>query len=427
MELSDEFAARKIPDSQLVGWPRVAAVAAMVSFSLPTFVTGIEIAHGLPGVSAVYAFVLGSLVITCIGAVMGSIGAKTRLSSYLLTRIAFGDAGARLVNLAFAISLLGWFGVNINLFTDAIDRLSSTLFGVQVPQIGLALFASVCMTATTLVGFRAINWLSMLLVPILAVVTYLLASSSLEVMSVSDMLAVEREASLTPGEGVSAIVGAIIIGAIILPDITRFIRHWSGAVYTALIAYMVVQLLVMLAAAMASAAHNSTDVLQILLDVNLGIGAFVIVIAGSWVLNSLNLYSAVLSVKASFSSLGTTFLTLLLGAIGVGAALLNILDSFITFLFYLSVVFIPVAGVIMVDFMMVDRSAYQLESLDSNRAWNLSGIVAWAMGATIALLASEELIPTLTTIAAIDAVLLSALAYWLLCRVMPRGAAGETS
>lgn len=417
MELSDEFAAEKISESRLVGWPRVAAVAAMVSFSLPTFVTGIEVAHGLPGPSAIVAFVVGSAIIALIGAVMGSIGAKTRLSSYLLTRVAFGDAGARLVNIAFAISLLGWFGVNINLFASAVGRLSASLLGIDVPEVALAILASACMTVTTLVGFKAINILSTLLVPVLAVVTFLLASSALEVLSFAEIVALERERTLTTGEGISAIVGAIIIGAIILPDITRFVRHWSGAVYTALIAYIVVQLLVMVAAAMAAAAHGKTDVLQILLDVNLGIGAFVIVIAGSWVLNSLNLYSAVLSVKASFPVLGARLLALTLGAVGVGAALLNILDSFITFLFYLSVIFIPVAGVIMADYLIVERDAYRIESLHNNRSWNVNGFVAWSVGALVAVLASESVIPALSTIAAIDAVVLSAVVYLVLCKV----------
>lgn len=416
MESSNEFAAEKISDSQLVAWPRVAAVAAMVAFSLPTFVTGLEVAHGLPGPSAMTAFVLGSLIIVVIGAVMGSVGAKTRLSSYLLVRIAFGDAGARLVNMAFAISLLGWFGVNINLFTGAVGRLLLTEFAIDMSALWLAVLASTCMTVTTLIGFRAINVLSVLLVPVLATVTVLLTASALGEMSFGDIVAIEKERTLTTGDGVSAIVGAIIVGAIILPDITRFVRHWSGAVYTAVFAYIVVQLFVMSAAALAGATSGLTDILEILLAVNLGFGAFAIVIAGSWVLNSLNLYSAVLSTKASFPTLNAKLLTLVLGVVGVVAALMNILDSFVTFLFYLSVIFIPVAGVIIVDYLLIQRRAYRVETLDDNRAWNVRGVAAWSVGAIFAVLVSESVLPPLSGIAAVDAVLLSAVVYLLLAR-----------
>ncbi len=104
-----EFSSVPVSEEQLVPWPRVAAITAMVAFSLPVFITGLEVYHGMTATGAMIALIVGSIIITIIGAIMGSIGAKTRLSSYLLVRIAFGDKGAGFVNMAFAVSLLGWF------------------------------------------------------------------------------------------------------------------------------------------------------------------------------------------------------------------------------------------------------------------------------------------------------------------------------
>lgn len=406
-----EFEAVAIGEHQLVPWPRVAAVAAMVAFSLPTFVTGLEVGAGLSLANTFWALLWGSIIIVIIGAVMGVIGARSRMSSYLLVRIAFGDKGAAIVNIAFAISLLGWFGVNINLFMDAVAGLGRDVWEVELPPVGLAIFASFCMTLTTLVGFKAINILASLLVPVLAFVTFMLAKTAMTSQTLPEIMSAEKVETLTTGEGISAIVGAIIIGAIILPDITRFVRHWSGAIYTAVIAYIVVQLAVMGAAALAGATTGQSDILQIMIDMKLGLGAFIIVIAGSWVLNSLNLYSAVLGVKATFPKLKTIALTIGLGAVGVLAALMNILDGFITFLFYLSVIFIPVAGVLIIDALFIRPDVYRIETLNDNRALNWKGFTAWAVGAVFAVLASEAVLPTLTKIAAMDAVILSGLLY----------------
>lgn len=414
MDDTSEFAVIAINDTQLVSWPRVAAVAAMVAFSLPTFVTGLEVGAELSAANTAWAIFWGSVIIFAIGAVTGIIGAKSRLSSYLLVRIAFGDKGAAFVNIAFAISLLGWFGVNINLFMDAVAGLGQTIWGIALPPVGLAIFASACMTLTTLIGFKAINLLASLLVPVLAVVTFLFAKSALSQNSLPEIFAIEKAETMTTGDGISAIVGAIIIGAIILPDITRFVRHWSGAIYTSIIAYVVVQLAVMGAAAMAGTVSGKSDVLEIMLDMNLGLGAFIIVISGSWVLNSLNLYSAVLSTKATFPKLKTLSLTIGLGAIGVIAALLNILDGFVTFLFYLSVIFIPVAGVLIIDALFIRPNAYQIQTLEDNRGLNWKGFAAWAVGAVYAIVASEGYVLPLTKIAAMDAVLLSGILYIVL-------------
>lgn len=414
MEDGSEFAAVAITDDKLVVWPRVAAVAAMVAFSLPTFITGLEVSQGLSPINAVWALVWGSVIILIIGAIMGAIGAKGRMSSYLLVRIAFGDKGASLVNIAFAISLLGWFGVNINLFADAVSRLALDVWGLEIPTLALAIFASICMTVTTIVGFKAINILATVLVPILAIVTFLLAKSALDAQSFSDILAADRTATITTGQGISAIVGAIIIGAIILPDITRFVRHWSGAIYTAVIAYLVVQLAVMGAAALAGSVSGKTDILDIMLDLNLGIGAFLIVIGSSWVLNSLNLYSAILGTKATFPKLNSTWLAIGLGAIGVIAALMNLLDNFIPFLIFLSDIFIPVAGVIIIDALLIRRSDYHIDTLTHNRSFNGAALLAWAIGAGFALMISHEVIASPTTITSIDAIILAGLVYMAL-------------
>jgi cytosine permease len=407
----NEFSALKITDAQLVPWPRVAAVGAMVAFSLPTFITGLEVYQALETMQAFWALAIGSLIIFAIGGVMGVIGAKTRMSSYLLVRIAFGDKGACIVNIAFAISLLGWFGVNINLFGDAVSNLALDVFGLSISPLTLAIIASFCMTLTTVIGFKAINWLATIMVPVLAAVTILLLYSALSEHSLSQILASEKEATLSFGDGISAVVGAIIIGAIILPDITRFVKHWSSAIYIAFIAYVVVQLFVMCAAGIAGAASGKTDILLIMIDLGLGIGASIIVIAGSWVLNSLNLYSAVLSTSATFPKLNTTMLTLCLGFVGIFVALLNLLDNFITFIFYLSIIFVPVAGIIISDFLFIRPHAYNIESLSGNRSISPKGFVAWLVSAIFAILSTESIIPSISGIAAMDAIFLAAIFY----------------
>jgi len=238
------------------------------------------------------------------------------------------------------------------------------------------------------------------------------------------------------GDGISWVVGAVIIGAIILPDITRFIREKSGAVYTAVICYLVVQLLVMFAAGLAGVSSgvfetyfdaegvSRTDViLKLMLDVNLGIGAFIIIIAGSWVLNSLNLYSTVLSTKATFPKLNTKWLTIGLGVIGVVAALLNILGAFEVFLWYLSIIFIPVAGVLIIDRFFIRPKVYNLETLSDNNRLNIPAFIAWVIGAVVAILADRGTIPNLTGIGAMDALILSAVLYFVFAKFKSEAAA----
>ncbi len=414
-----EYSSAPITDDQLVAWPRVAAIACMVSFSLPTFITGLEVYQASTPTDTVLAFLIGGLLITIIGSVMGYIGAKARLSSYLLVRIAFGDKGAALVNLAFAISLLGWFGVNIDLFSDAVGRLATDVYGVSVPVWVLEISAGLFMTTTTIFGFKAINTAASWMVPVLVVVTALILWYALSVPLEPALEQAKADATISMGDGVSAIVGAVIIGAIILPDITRFSKHATGGIYTAILAYAVIDIIVMAAAGLGSAATGASDILSIMISLGLGLGAFAIVIASSWILNSLNLYSTVLSVEATFPKLNSKLLTAGLGLVGIGAAFLNLLDIFLTFLFYLSVIFVPVAGVIITDYLWVRRDVYQAKSLENNMGLSMHAFAAWFIGALIALFGSEALIPSFTGTAALDAVIASGALYFIISKVSP--------
>ena len=410
----DEFSTHAVPTDARVASFRVAAVASMVSFSLPTFIAGIEVSSGVGPDLASGAILGGALVIFLIGWLMGSIGARTGFNSYLLVRLAFGDAGARIVNLAFSISLLGWFGINLNLFGLAIAGLSDELFGVIPTELLVTILASLLITVTTIIGFRAINLVSTLMIPVLAFVALaLLVTATSQTAPV--VAASQGEMSL--GDGISAIVGSIVIGSIIMPDITRFLRTSGGALLTSGTSYMIAQPFVMWVAASAAMVLGTEDIISIMLTLGLGLGAFMIIIAGSWVLNALNLYSAVLGVTASFPTLSARTVTVVLGVIGVTAGLMNILDSFVTFLFYLSVVFIPVAGVIIVDHFIARPETYRVREVADNQSLNRWGLLAWFMGAAIALAASEGFIGSVTHVAALDAMLTAAVLYWIAARL----------
>lgn len=410
---STEFSTEPVPDEHTVSWIRVAIIASMVAFSLPVFLAGVEIAISFSPLRTLEVFVVGTVILTVIGCITAAIGANTRLSSYMLNRIAFGFHGAALVNTAFAISLLGWFGVNIDLFSGAVQRLTLDIYAVSVPAWPIEIFAGLIMTVTTVFGFRAINTLSAFLVPVLIAVTAQLIVGSLTDQSLTQIMRTSSANELSFGDGVSAVVGSAIVGAVILPDITRFVRHWSGGIFVVLTSYLVIQFIVISAGGLSATALEDDDLLNIMLTLGIGWAAFAIVIFGSWVLNSLNLYSTMLSLESTAPKLNNTSLIIILGSLGTLAAFMNILNDFLSFLFYLAVIFVPVSGIIIVDYLVLRRSAYHEDRLLLQQKTRPKAIAAWGLGACVALMGSWSWI-SITNIAALDAMIVAALAYYLL-------------
>jgi cytosine permease len=247
----------------------------------------------------------------------------------------------------------------------------------------------------------------------LIAVTAQLIAGSLDDRSLAQIMSISSEDTLSFGDGVSAVVGAVIVGAVILPDITRFVRHWSGGVFVVLTSYLVIEFIVICAGGLAATALADADLLNIMLTLGIGWAAFAVVIFGSWVLNSLNLYSTMLSVESTAPKLNNTLLIITLGSLGTLAAFMNILDNFLSFLFYLAIIFVPVSGVITVDYLVLRRGAYHEDRLRLQQKNRPKAIAAWGLGACVALIGSWGWI-SISNIAALDAMIVAALAYYLM-------------
>jgi cytosine permease len=422
---SDEFSNSAVPWDRSIPWWKIAFTNVLFSICLPTLITGLDLGLAAPRRYFLSGIIVGSLILTFIGILTSVLGSRTRLSSYMLARIAFGTYGSTLLNLAFAVSLLGWFGVNINLFGGAMARLMLALWGYTGPVWPVELVAGLLMTLTTLVGLRAINALSVVVVPVLGFVCLLMLWHSLKQGSLNDILARAPLTGMSFGDTVSAVVGGVIVGAVIMPDTCRFIERPAGAVWTSVLTYFVSGVAVVVIGGVAALATGKVEILDLMLYMGLGAGAFAIVLGGSWILNALNLYSVALSIGVAVPRSRRTITTLVGGLAGTLVAFLQILDHFLTFLFYLSIVFVPVASIIIVDFFLIRPGDYMGDAIHSIKPVEKAALIAWAAGACVAVLGSAGYL-RLSGIAAVDAMVVSAGIYGVL-RWRPRTALPESA
>lgn len=414
--MEDEYQTEPVPDGASISWLRIAFLNSIFSISLPTFLGGLELSAAAPGWTFVKGVIAGGAVLTVMAALMGVIGTQTRLSSYMLARFAFGKQASTLLNLAFAISLLGWFGVNIELFADAMAQLGAE-YGVEAPIIGFEILGGVMMTALTYLGLRRINTLSLIVTPVLGVVTILMLLLVLDAGSFSELMGKGPATGLSFGDILSATVGAVAVGAVIMPDTCRFVKSWAGGVGVAIVTYLIAATAVTLVAGLAGLASGQSDILPLMLALGLGFGAFAIVFGGSTTLNALNLYSATLSTGTVWPNVPRSVMVLIGGIGGTIFAFLNILDSFIPFLIYLTVIFIPVGAVIVADYFLNPTSSYEFTSFDDVDAVRWPALIAWGLGSAVAFASMNEVI-TFTGTVAFDAILVSFAAHLVLSRVI---------
>lgn len=414
-----EYQTVPVPDDACIAWWRVAAMNSVFSLSLPTLVGGLDIARESGGTMFLIGTLTAGALLAVIAAVTGAIGSVTRLSSYMLTRIAFGTRGAALLNLVFALSLLGWFGVNIELFAHAIQLLLPSLGWPSLSSWLVQAGAGVLMTATTVVGLSAIDALALVFTPVLLLVTILMADVIVTKGGAGAITALHGLGQLTFGEVVSGCVGGTAVGVVIMPDTCRFLRNWPEALWVALLAFLISATAVTIVGGLAGLATGQVDMLELMVGLGLGLAATAVVIGGSWTINALNLYSAVLSLATTAPRARRSLLATCCGIGGTIASFFDILSHFVDFLIWLSLTFVPVAGVLAADFLFARPAAYRGAGPRDTATIEWPALGAWLLGAAVGIFTSKTAL-TLSSVPALDAMLVAGFAHLGLCRLSLR-------
>ncbi|WP_229744689.1 cytosine permease [Neiella marina] len=412
-QMFEDYATTPVPQHKTVGGIGIGMINGGLAFAVPGLITGLELGTALGFEQSLYAFLLGGLILSVLGTVTGLVGMHNRFASCMTMKFVFGSFGANLISLLFVVALLGWYGVNIDLFSDVAQQLSVKLFGSAPSILALEIALGIIITLTTIWGFKLIERVSTLFVPLLALILVYLLMQSVNYQSTTTDPTVAT-ASIGFGEAVSVVVGSFIVSVVLMPDFTRFARTSSDTAISSFLPFLGLSSFVYIVSAFAGLVVHDDDVLQVMLMLGLGGVAFFLLIVSSWVTNVVNLYSAALGLNAMFTRWKEWKIIAVAGVLGTIFASFNLLDRFTDFLFGLSVVFTPVAAIYVVDFFLIRcKRHYQLAELSETRAINLAALFAWVLAITAALLSNHGYI-SVTGIEACDALLVTVPAYWLL-------------
>ena len=133
----------------------------------------------------------------------------------------------------------------------------------------------------------------------------------------------------------------------------------------------------------------------------------------------LKIYSASLSIAQALPFARDWVITVTAGIAGTVLALSGVMAYFGDFLLLLGITVPPIAGIYIVDFFVLRRGRYNLQTLDSGPAFNIPAFIAWALAVAVAVLSSQQVL-VITTIPACDAIVCAALCYLLSMRLAGR-------
>lgn len=410
----EQYSNTQVPEHQTIpGW-RVALIITSFSIAVSSFLNGALTALALGFWESLLCALLAGIIL-CIGGIYTSIASvRSRLTTYLLVQRSFGIQGAVSVNLVMAIVHYGWFGVNVSIFAGAVIASLNEIYGVQGDFATAVIAGSILMTVSTVFGIRTLDGLALISTPFVGAILVGVCVFAARKHGIVFEPPANPPTPMSFGIALSAMIGGNMMVIATMPDISRYIRSTREAVQGMMLSFPIAMTLLMLAAAIPALALGETDLMKIVVGLGFGLPALIMLLLSTWTINAANLYSASLSLSATFPAVKPWIFTLFGGFIGGGLALMGIIDQFIPFLLLLGLIIPPIAAIYTIDVLKARDTA-------NPPAFRWPALAVWAGSVAVAFAADKGFF-TLTTVPMLDASLLAIGAYLLVVRYQRREA-----
>ncbi|WP_373893732.1 cytosine permease [Virgibacillus sp. CBA3643] len=383
-KLIEDYELKPVPDEERKGWLHLSMVWVAGIIALSATALGGAMGSGMSLNEAIIASLIGTFILAILTAICGVVGSKTGLSTALISSFALGRYGSMAVSVVIALSLFGWFGVQLDLFGSSLNKVISDVFGVNISPAILVILGGILMTITACIGYKAIEKLSLFAVPLLAILligSVYIASRSYTYQELNS--APITSDPLTIGMGISLVIGSLAVGAIIGPDFSRYAKSAKDTVIAAFLGYFVGFSIVLIISAILAKATSEVDVVAIMIGLGWGTGGMLVLILAQWTTNNTNLYSSALGFSVIFQKIPKYILTIIAGVIGTVLAILGIYDNFISFLNILGVLIPPIGGIYAADFIF-RHHVYTFNNIDKIQNIRPYSVINWVIASSIA-------------------------------------------
>ncbi|MGH3665729.1 MAG: cytosine permease [Egibacteraceae bacterium] len=408
-----DYPLAEVPAGARRGLVSLLVVLLGFTFFTPTMLAGAQIGVAFSFGDFLWVILLGSIILGGYVAVLATIGARSGLTTVLLSRYTLGTGGAKWADLLLGGTQVGWFAVTVAFLA----QLLAEALGITGLTWLFMIVGGVLMGVTAYYGYRGMEILSAVSVPLLFVLAFWVLARALgEVGGWGGLSAVEPTETMALGTALTIVVGTFASGGTQTPNWSRFARRpWQGFV-AALAAFFLANMLMLFFGAVGAIAFQESDFVAVLLQLNLVVAAVLLLLFNLWTTNDNAAYAFGVA-GAELCDVDRKRPFVVGGvAIGIVLALTGVYDLLPQYLLLLGVFIPPLGGAIIGDYLFVWRGRLpELASVEFRR-FRWSAIAAYVLATVVAFVSSraEVGIPPLHGV--VVAALAVPLLEWLLGR-----------
>lgn len=421
---TQDFEREPVPANMRKRWLSMSLVWIAIGIDLSAMFLGAQLGNGMNLADSLVATMAGSMILGVIGALCAYVGAKTGLSTSMISRFLFGNVGARVVSVVLGIFSLGWFGVQVGFFASNMQTAFHKLWDTDLSLGLLSFIGGMLMMSTAIWGYRSIERLSVWSVPLLVLFIGIAIFTAFHSKGTSAIWEPVSGSPIPMGTAISLVIGIFIVGTVLSPDIARWARTPKHAVTAAFIGFFVGNSFMTIIAIFLSRVMNTDDLTNIFITLGLGLPAIIVLTLAQWTTNTSNLYSASLGFSVVFQRVPKKLITVVAGFMATLLAVFGIYDKFLSFLNIITMFVSPIGGIYTAEYLLVDRNKFTFEGLDRNKNWVVRSLAVWVAATFFAYMTTA--VPDgfgwfqLTTVPALDAFIFAFIVQWMVGKIMTK-------
>lgn len=371
--------------------------------------TGSILVLGMGFTNALWAMVIGNLIMFAYVSALGILGTNRGMNFALLASIVFGRKGYVFASGLLSTLLLGWYAVQ----TGITGALISSAYDLN--YVAMTIIAGLLYIGITFVGVHGLHLIGLVSVPLFVILGGWVVFDAASTTTWGAIFAYPGNngaATMSMGVGLTVVIALFIDAGTVTADFNRWARDKRSSLIATFSAFPCANLIAMLVGGIMTAALAVPNANPFGADNMFGymngkqIGflsflAFVFLylnlgsVCAHCLYNAATGWSRILSTKMRL-------MAIVLGAIGIAVAAGNVWAFFIQWLSLLGILVPPIGAIILIDQYLFRKSS------NIDRDWRPTAFIAWGFGSAVALVV-EFYAPQLST--AITAALAGGVAY----------------
>ncbi len=385
----------------------------MVWLGFPMIITGAMtgsiLVLGMGFTRALWAMIIGNLIMLGYVGALGVLGTRKGYSFALLASIVFGRKGYMLASGLLSTLLLGWYAVQ----TGITGALISNAY--ELNYVAMTLIAGLLYIGITFVGVRGLHWIGVLSVPLFVVLgswVALDAASTTTWSAIFSYAGNNPEMPMAFGVGLTVVIALFIDAGTVSADFNRWAADTKSSLVATFSAFPFANLIAMLVGGVMTAAlavpdanpFGGDNMFGYMVGTEIGwlaIIAFVFLLLNLGSVCSHCLYNAATGWSRILKS-HMRLMAVVLGLIGIAIAATNVWAFFIEWLSLLGIIVPPIGAIVLVD------QYFSRKDSEIDTDWRPEAFIAWIAGSLVAFIV-EKSASHLST--AISAALVGGLAY----------------